>query len=178
MHAGGAVNVVATTLGGDTVPLSFSYVAPLIASLNPDTGGIAGGQTVTILGAFLTGVTSVKFGDVPAKSFKVDSASQLSVVTPAHPVGVVDVVLTSTTGVDTLANGFTFVVAPVVSDLAPDTGPVNGQQLVRLFPCKRRQPPRRIRIRHVQSCGTPDRLRQPRRGRRVDLRQPHAVRAR
>ena len=52
--------------------------APVIGRLNPLTGGVAGGDKVTITGSSFTGTTSVKFGPKLAPSFQVDSDGQIS----------------------------------------------------------------------------------------------------
>jgi len=57
---------------------------PTITSLNPNTGPIAGGASVKILGTGFEGAVAVSFGSAPA-TFKVDSDSQISAVVPASP---------------------------------------------------------------------------------------------
>lgn len=60
---------------------------PVITKVNPASGPAAGGTTVTITGANLTGATAVKFGTVPARSFRVVSTSTISAVAPSEPAG-------------------------------------------------------------------------------------------
>jgi glucose/arabinose dehydrogenase len=74
--------------------------APSIASIEPVSGSARGGTSVVITGShFLTGVT-VSFGGVPAPSVAVldSSGMRLTVETPAHAAGAVDVVVTNTDG--------------------------------------------------------------------------------
>jgi IPT/TIG domain-containing protein len=54
---------------------------PTITSLTPDTGPIAGGTAVKILGSGFQGAVAVSFGSTPA-TFKVDSDTQISAVSP------------------------------------------------------------------------------------------------
>ncbi len=54
---------------------------PTITSLNPNTGPVAGGGLVKILGAGFVGTLTVTFGSASAK-FNVDSDSQLSATLP------------------------------------------------------------------------------------------------
>ena len=87
-------------------------------------GSTRGGTTVVITGSnFVSGAT-VSFGGVPATSATVDSASQITAVTAAHPAGVVNIVVTNPdTQSATLANGFTYE-CPAIT-LSPATLP-NG----------------------------------------------------
>jgi len=57
---------------------------PTITSLTPDTGPIAGGTSVKILGSGFQGALTVSFGSLPA-TFKVDSDTQISAVVPVSP---------------------------------------------------------------------------------------------
>ena len=55
---------------------------PTIASLNPNTGPIAGGGSVKILGSGFAGALAVTFGSASAK-FNVDSDGQISATLPS-----------------------------------------------------------------------------------------------
>lgn len=128
-HAAGAVDVVvvdsvasATEVGG------FTYLAaPSITNVNPNQGPAAGGTSVTISGTGFTGVTSVTFGGVAGTSLNVSNDTTLTVDTPAGTAGQVDVVVTHpVAGSDTETNGFTYVAAPSITNVNPNTGPVAG----------------------------------------------------
>jgi uncharacterized repeat protein (TIGR03803 family) len=74
-----------TTYSGGTSNLGAVYslsmgLAPFI-KINPPAAKV--GTTVTILGTNLTGATSVTFGTLPAKTFKVVSSSEITAVVPA-----------------------------------------------------------------------------------------------
>ncbi|WP_342730794.1 autotransporter domain-containing protein [Bradyrhizobium sp. B117] len=71
---------------------------PVVTSANPASGPIAGQQTTIVIGQNLTGATSVKFGGVNVLGFTVLSATQISVVTPPHAAGAVDVTVTTPLG--------------------------------------------------------------------------------
>ena len=71
---------------------------PVVTSTNPASGPVAGQQTTIVIGQHLTGATSVKFGGVNVLSFAVLSATQISVVTPPHAAGAVDVTVTTPLG--------------------------------------------------------------------------------
>jgi hypothetical protein len=83
---------------------------PAITSLRPTSGSVAGGSTIEIVGTNLGGITSVKFGGVPAPIY-VTGSTQLTVAAPAHAAGAVDVVIATAGGADgaSVTNGFTYV---------------------------------------------------------------------
>jgi hypothetical protein len=82
---------------------------PTITSLSPTRGTHRGGTTVTIIGAHFTGVTSVKFGTALAR-FTVNSSTKITVTTPAHAIGTVDVRVTTWYGTSplTIHDRYTF----------------------------------------------------------------------
>ncbi|WP_158556155.1 fibronectin type III domain-containing protein [Ensifer sp. M14] len=82
-----------------TLPNGF----PAIGSVSPTTGSPMGGTSVVITGTGLSGVTSVKFGGTPAAGFTIDSATQITAVTPAGAIGPADIVVTAG-GDSSLAN--------------------------------------------------------------------------
>ncbi|MGW9178792.1 IPT/TIG domain-containing protein [Agromyces sp. NPDC055658] len=124
-HAAGEVDVVVTTPGGESDPLTYTYVpAPVLAALDPDAGPVAGGTPVTITGTDLGGATEVTVDGVSVPFTQV-GPTEIDFVTPAHLAGEVDVVVT-TPGGESNALPFTYVAAPVLTALAPDAGPVAG----------------------------------------------------
>lgn len=127
-HLAGVVDIVVTSLNGSSaiVPAdnytyySVAMPAPSITGLNPAIGTSAGGTTVVITGSGFTrviGANGVKFGDLNAASYSVDSDNQITAVTNAHAVGVVDVVATSLNGSSAIvpADKFTYFLTPVVN---------------------------------------------------------------
>jgi hypothetical protein len=102
----GTVQVTATTSGGTSNGLAYTYIAvPALAVVLPNVGPAAGGTTVVLTGTNLTGITSVDFGGTPATSFTVDSATQITAVTPAG-TGTVQITATSSGGT---SNGLPFI---------------------------------------------------------------------
>lgn len=109
-HAAGNVAVTVSTSGGasSAVPGGYTYAAtPVVASLAPQAGPPSGGQSVTITGSHFTGATAVTFDGAPA-SFSIDSATQITAITPAGSVGPADVAVTTPGGVGALASGYTY----------------------------------------------------------------------
>src|SRR4029077_5199787 len=129
-HAAGAVDVVVTaTAGSVTSTGGYTYIAaPAITNINPNSGPAAGGQTgVVITGTNLSGATSVTFGG-SAATITNNTATTITVTTPAHAVGAVDVVATVSAGTATLTGGYTYLAAPTITSIAPNSGPAAGGQ--------------------------------------------------
>jgi Flp pilus assembly pilin Flp len=130
VHAAGVVDVV-VTVGGQTATSTgaFTYVTPppVISNVGPTSGPAAGGTTVTVSGSgFSTtaGATTFTFGGTAAASVTCSSTIRCDVVTPAHAVGAVNVVVTVGGQSGTLTNGFTF--NPVVSSVSPNFSALAG----------------------------------------------------
>ncbi len=80
-------------LNADVQPL------PTLTSIAPKAGSIKGKTKVTVTGTDLTGTTTVAFGTTPAKSFTVDSDTQITAVAPAvKKPGKVDIAVTTLAG--------------------------------------------------------------------------------
>ncbi len=127
-HAFGRVDITVNAFGGSgTGSGIYTYVAPpTVASVAPNVGPTAGGQSVTISGANFTGASSVTFGGVAATAVVVVNGSTITATTPAHAAGVVDIVVTSFGGIGTGAAIYTYALAPTVTSVAPAGGPVAG----------------------------------------------------
>ncbi|MFZ4388515.1 MAG: IPT/TIG domain-containing protein, partial [Chthoniobacterales bacterium] len=91
--------------------------APTVSSVSPTSGTTAGGDTVTLMGTGFTGATTVDFGATPATGLTVVSDTSLTVTSPAHTAGMVDVVVTTPDGVTATssADQFTFVAPPATT---------------------------------------------------------------
>ncbi|WP_422772188.1 beta strand repeat-containing protein [Plantactinospora sp. WMMC1484] len=129
--AGPALVELVFPAGRVTAP-TFTYIAPTITSIVPDTGPNTGGTSVTITGTGFTGATGVTFGDNPGTDLVVDpSGTSLTVTTPPGVPGPVDVTVLIP-GADAVApDGFTYqAVAPTASAITPDSGPQSGGQVV------------------------------------------------
>src|SRR5690606_36282393 len=113
-----------------TIVVTRAVATPTLASLTPATGTTAGGTSVVLTGADLTGATAVTFGGTAATSFTVDSATQITAITPAHAAGAVDVADTTPGGTATLAGAFTYA-APTLS--VNDVGLAEGNAGITSF---------------------------------------------
>ncbi len=130
-HSAGAVNVVVTNSDGQSGTLSngYAYVspAPTVSSITPNLGPTAGGTAVTITGTSFASGTTVSFDGTAATGVNVASSTSITAKTPAHAAGAVNVVVTNSDGqTDTLSNGYTYVPAPTVSSITPNSGPASG----------------------------------------------------
>ncbi len=114
--AGAGVVPVTVTIPGGTsaaTPASdFSYV-PIVTGVSPATGSQEGGTKVAIHGTNFEGVTGAKFANNAATNVKVESPTEVTLVSPAG-VGTVDVTLVGPggTSVKTPADQFTYDASP------------------------------------------------------------------
>ncbi len=82
---------------------------PEVLSVTPNFGAMAGGQTVRIFGANLSGAMSVKFGGVPVGSVHAISKNELEVVTPLiSAAGTVAVTVVTSAGNAQLPNAYSY----------------------------------------------------------------------
>ena len=88
--------------------------APHATAAAPSTGTTAGGTTVVLTGTHLDGATKVLFGGTAAP-ITANTATSLTVTTPLHTAGKVDIVITTPEGTGTLTAGYTYVVPAVKS---------------------------------------------------------------
>jgi hypothetical protein len=131
--AGTASVVVTTPDGSNAANTLYTYAAlPTVTSITATAGPTAGGTTVTITGTNLTGATAVTFGATAASGFTVNSATQITATTPVGSAGTVDVRVTTVGGTSatSAADQFTFVAAPTVTSLSPNSGPAVGSASV------------------------------------------------
>jgi uncharacterized repeat protein (TIGR02543 family) len=95
-----------TVVSGDYTP---PVGQPVIATIHPSFGALAGGTALTIEGINFTAPASVFIGGKLASSITVLNPSQIACLTPSNLVyGTVPVVVQTATGNATNANGFTY----------------------------------------------------------------------
>jgi hypothetical protein len=111
----------------NTVQVTAGACSFVVTGISPSTGPAAGGTSVTIAGSNLTtGATGVSFGPTPAASFKIDSDSQITAVSPPGS-GTVDVTVSGPGGTSATsqADQYTYT-APAISSISPTHGPAVG----------------------------------------------------
>ena len=133
----GVVDVSVTTNGGTSVTGGtrddFRYVgASTISNINPNAGPVAGGDQVVITGTQFYDVTGVSFGGTAAPAVTRDSDTQLTVTTPAHAAGQVNVVVTTTAGGASAAGQYTYEPLPTVTGITPTSGATAGGTVVHM----------------------------------------------
>jgi hypothetical protein len=105
--AAGAVFLSVTTRGG-SASTQFTFVAPPTAtSFSPITGSPAGSTLVSITGTNLATTTGVTFGGTPA-TFAVLTPTRIAAIAPAHALGTVTIVVTTTGGTATAPGTFLY----------------------------------------------------------------------
>lgn len=114
--ADGAVSV--TNAYGTFTKTGFTYIlSPTISSFAPTVA--KAGQSVVLTGTRLNNVTAVRFGGVAARSFVINSATQITAVVDNGASGDISVVNNAGTG--TLP-GFFFITPPVITSVTPAQG--------------------------------------------------------
>ncbi|HXD55477.1 MAG TPA: IPT/TIG domain-containing protein [Solirubrobacteraceae bacterium] len=110
-NVSGTLDVTVTTTGGTSATSSkdrFKY-APVVLSVTPANGPLAGANTVTLTGAGFapgTGLTKIKFGKGASKSVVCESTSTCTVVVPAgKALGTVDVLAQANKAKSTATEG-------------------------------------------------------------------------
>lgn len=133
-----AVNVLPAncTVGNTTYCSYRAYLTlaptfvppPIVSSIAVTSGPASGGTSVSITGTGLTGATAVLFGATPAASYVVNSDTSITAVSPVASAGTVDLTVTTAGGTSAVVAGdeFTFIGAPAISGVGPNTGPVDG----------------------------------------------------
>ena len=147
-HAAGTVDVKVKTKGGKSGKASaarFTFVAPptppppppppatlpTVTGVSPSAGPITGGTVVTVTGTNLTGPTSVTFDGTAGTGLTPASSTSLTVTSPPHAAGQVDVLVTTSAGTSAIvaADQFTYQTAsttPTVTLVSPSSGPDTG----------------------------------------------------
>lgn len=125
--------VIALTLLLFGAQAAGAVAPPTVTGVNPASGPVAGGNQVVLTGADFTGATAVTFG-LNGAFFMINSNTSITAIAPGSAgIGIVNVFVTTGNGTSTatLANRYTYVAgAPVVTDVNPDFGPVNGGNTV------------------------------------------------
>jgi len=102
VHTAGITDAVVLSPNGNSAPAAFEFTSvtaqAVVTGLTPAEGPQTGGTTVVIIGSGFTDASGVTFDGVDAPTFVIDSDTQITVTTPAHTPGAVDLIVTSPTG--------------------------------------------------------------------------------
>jgi peptidoglycan/xylan/chitin deacetylase (PgdA/CDA1 family) len=142
-HEAGAVTVTVTNPDGQSATRTgaFTYSAPptpapTATGVSPTSGPADGSTRVTISGSGFAAGATVTFDATTAQVESI-STTTITVSTPAHAAGSVDVTVTNPDGQSvTLAGAFTYIAptnpAPTLTSVSPKSGPAAGGTLVTL----------------------------------------------
>jgi len=111
--------------------LAASTTAPTLTAVNPASGPLGGGDTITISGTNFTVDSMVSFDGIDAGAVFVD-AETLTCIAPAHAAGTVDVKVVNPDGQSaTLMGAYSYQgAAPVISQVSPGSGlPAGGESI-------------------------------------------------
>jgi hypothetical protein len=113
---------VLNTGQGNTGPSSITEYAalPAVTSISSSSGGVAGGERVTLSGFYFAADATVTFGGVPATSVVVNSSTSITAVVPAHAAGKVDVVVSQNKGTSSTTDADAYIYSQ--ADALPTTG--------------------------------------------------------
>lgn len=132
----GATDVVITAAGGTTtITGGYTYnPAPTVTEIDPDYGPLAGGGTVTITGANLTGATVTIGGSACTNPTVNQAGTEVTCTVPSGgQAGATNVVITTVSGgTTTVTAGYYYVGAPSAATISPTEGPIAGGQTVRI----------------------------------------------
>jgi streptogramin lyase len=98
----------ATGYGGGTGAVWFFVQTPQVTGVNPNSGTVDGGTSVTVTGTGFTGTTNVTFGGTAATGVTVVDPDTITATTPAHAAGLVNVAVTNSVGTGTGTGAYTY----------------------------------------------------------------------
>jgi hypothetical protein len=131
--AASTVDITVTTPFGQSATgsadeYSYTGTAPVVTQVAPSSGPTAAGPIVTIIGSNFNGATAVSFGGTAAVNFTITSAITIVATAPAGTAGTVDVRVTNPYGQSSTgaADQYTFVAAPTVTGVSPNSGATGG----------------------------------------------------
>ena len=108
----------------------LTQTTPTVTSVSPYTGTTAGGNSVYVAGTNFSDTSSVDFGNTPASSFTVSSATLIRATAPPAPAGTVDVVVTTPGGSSSTSSAdqyrYTAAPVPTVTGVSPSGGDIDG----------------------------------------------------
>jgi len=119
---GNAAVLTLPTTGSDALAaqdIVIDATLPAVARVSTTTGPSAGGTTVTITGTGFAGATLVAFGSIPASSFTVNSATQITATSPAETAGTVNVIVVTPRGISPVSSADQFTYLPATLTLTP-----------------------------------------------------------
>lgn len=130
----GKVVVKVTNTDGQSATSQYQYIAnPIVTSIQPTIGPLEGQTKVTINGSYFLPGATVKFGEAQGTVLSV-TQNQIIVNTPSSSIPQsVDVIITNPDETSvTVSDGFTYVLGPEITSVAPNKGLTLGGENVTL----------------------------------------------
>jgi hypothetical protein len=93
---------------------------PILSSISPASGPTSGGTVVTIHGSRLGKKASVMFDSTAATNLTWISPTMLTVTTPPHAAGIVNIIITTPRGTGTSSSVGQFTYQTILSSVTPD----------------------------------------------------------
>ena len=118
------VQIMNTDSQSATLANAYTYNAqPVISSVTPNNGVLAGGTTITITGSgFMSGATAT-IGGTTCTSLFVVSSTSITCTLPSKTAGAYNVVVTNVdTQTVTMTNGYTYNAFPTITSVSPTNG--------------------------------------------------------
>lgn len=146
----GKVDVVVTTADGtatDANAYTYFIPAPIISRISRASGSTVGGDTLTIFGKHLSDATAVIFGNQNA-SIVANTRHAITVTTPSHSAGNVNVIVKTKGGTDTSTQLYTYItpkpsvnnkntyhspLPPVITSITPTWGATTGGESIIIY---------------------------------------------
>lgn len=119
-------STVTPTLSDVTTCANFTV--PAVSSLSNNSGPLAGGSTIQVNGAGLTGATQVNFGAASSPNFTLVDDNQITAVVPGGGAATVHITVTTPGGTSatSAADQYTYLAVPSVTGISPSGGPLAG----------------------------------------------------
>ncbi len=131
-ESAGIVDITVTNAGGTSATSAvdkYTYTSgPVVTGVSPTSGPLAGGTSLTITGANLSGATAVLFGSTNATSFTHNTATSITAIAPPESAGPVDITVITVGGTSPVnsADEYTYLAPPTVTSVSPTDGPLAG----------------------------------------------------
>ncbi|MFA6921222.1 MAG: IPT/TIG domain-containing protein, partial [Gallionella sp.] len=109
----------------------FTYCAPVVTAVSPNSGSLAGNIPVTITGQYFTGATAVNFNGAGASNIQVISDTQITATNPnTGTPGQINVEVQVQGTWSAPADLFTYKALPAVTGLSPGKGANAGSTAI------------------------------------------------
>jgi len=108
---------------------TYHNPSPTLTSIMPNFGPSTAGNSITITGTNFIDVVAVRFGQLGALNFTVNSPTSITALVPAESVGAIDVKITTLTGTSPASINSQYIYQtppPTLTHIHPNFGPSAG----------------------------------------------------